>query len=74
MLKMPLKIGAWASSMYKIEPAVDEFFITWLVSKKCNYDCTYCGPGSHNVNGLVESNLTYIDQFNSLYKLFPIKP
>ena len=59
--------------MQKIEPLIDEFIVTWLVSKKCNYDCTYCGPGSHDVNGVVKSNQTYIDEFNSLYELISNK-
>lgn len=66
---MPPKIGVWASSMHKIEPAVDEFFITWLVSLKCNYDCSYCGPDSHDVNGVVHSSDHYIKEFNALYEI-----
>jgi MoaA/NifB/PqqE/SkfB family radical SAM enzyme len=24
------------------------FQVTWDVGRRCNYDCTYCGPGRHN--------------------------
>ena len=53
MLKMPLKIGAWASLMHKIEPLVDELMVAWLITIKCNYDCSYCGPQLHDPNGRV---------------------
>ena len=32
----------------KITPAVEEFSITWLLDKFCNYDCMYCGTEYHD--------------------------
>ena len=65
---MPPKIGVWASSMHKIEPYVDELFVTWEISIKCNYDCSYCGDVS-DLNGEVLSHSRYLEIADHIHRL-----
>lgn len=66
---MPPKIGVWASLMRKIEPLVDELMVAWLITIKCNYDCSYCGPQLHDPNGRVFTQERYRTIFDHIHRL-----
>jgi MoaA/NifB/PqqE/SkfB family radical SAM enzyme len=43
------------SNIVSVESLTDYFHITWTIQLRCNYDCMYCGPDRHNVNGEITS-------------------
>jgi MoaA/NifB/PqqE/SkfB family radical SAM enzyme len=63
----------------KVEPTDKCFFITWLITNKCNYDCMYCPEKWHSKNGKIltfdemrkhwESIHTKINQKGLKYKI-----
>jgi len=49
-----IKLPKWCDNerheeMYRVEPIEEQVFnVQWDLGRKCNYDCSYCWPTSHN--------------------------
>jgi uncharacterized radical SAM superfamily Fe-S cluster-containing enzyme len=49
-----IKLSKWQNNkrheeMYRVEPIEPQVFnVQWDLSRRCNYDCSYCWPSSHN--------------------------
>lgn len=43
------------SKIISIRPVEEEFSITWMLSKRCNYDCMYCSTDWHDSTSYFDS-------------------
>lgn len=44
-----IKLPKWFEETYRVEPIEPQVFnVQWDLGRRCNYDCSYCWPTSHN--------------------------